>query len=83
MTTHTSKITVDEFWAMAGDPGHRYELVDGELVDMDGTPQDSVVSNQFGRLLGNHVAETGLPLHVETLEGSKWTGTFCVSRTFM
>jgi Uma2 family endonuclease len=64
MTTHTSKITVDEFWAMAGDPGHRYELVDGELVDMDGTPQDSVVSNQFGRLLGNHVAETGLPLHV-------------------
>ena len=30
MVTNTRKITVDEFWEMAADPGHRYELVDGE-----------------------------------------------------
>ena len=49
---------------MPEDPGHRYELVDGELVDMDGNPKHSVVSTQFGRLIGNHIAEAGLPLHV-------------------
>ena len=64
MTTRTQKITVEEFEAMAADPGHRYELVDGELVDMNGAPGHSVVSTQFGRLIGNHVIDTGLPLHV-------------------
>ncbi len=64
MTTKTRKITVEEFWKMPEDPGHRYELVDGELVDMDGTPPHSVVGAQISRLIGNRIVEAGLPLHV-------------------
>ena len=69
MTTHTRKITVAEFWAMPEEPGHRYELVDGELVDMDGTPKHGGISTQIGRLIGNHIAEAGLPLHVGNSTG--------------
>lgn len=69
MTTHTHKITVDEFWAMAEDPGHRYELVDGQLVDMDGTPRHGRVTVRIGRLIANYVDETGLPLDVGVATG--------------
>ena len=64
MTTQTRKITVAEFWEMPEDPGHRYELVDGELVDMDGTPRHGLVATQLSRLIGNHVSDESLPLHV-------------------
>ena len=64
MTTRTRRITVAEFQAMPEAPGHRYELVDGELVDMDGGPKHSIVSNAIGRLLGNHVVGTGLALYI-------------------
>jgi Uma2 family endonuclease len=69
MTTRTSKITVDEFWAMAGDPGHRYELVDGELVDMDGAPPHGRVTLRIGRILGDHVDGAGLLLDVSVSTG--------------
>ncbi len=64
MTTRTRKITVDEFWEMADDPGHRYELVDGELVDMDGKPRHGRVTTRIGSLLQNHVFDAELPLDV-------------------
>ena len=69
MTTQTRKITVAEFWAMAADPGYRYELVDGELIDMDGAPRHGRVTNKIGRLLGNHIDEAGLPLDVGVSTG--------------
>lgn len=46
MTTQTRKIAVDEFWEMAADPGHRSELVDGELFEIDGAPR-------HGRMIGH------------------------------
>ena len=46
MITKTRKITVAEFEAMPDDPGHRYELVDGELVDMDGAPRHGTLTNR-------------------------------------
>ena len=64
MVTNTRKITVSEFEAMAGDPGHRYELVDGELVDMDGKPRHGSVTARIGSLLQHHVFDAGLPLDV-------------------
>ena len=64
MTTQTRKITVAEFWAMPEDPGHRYELVDGELVDMDGAPRHGRVTLSMGRLMDDHVANAGLPFDV-------------------
>ena len=64
MITKTRKITVAEFEAMAADPGHRYELVDGELVDMDGKPAHGKVTGQINRLVGNHIYPAGLPLEV-------------------
>ena len=69
MTTRTRKITVEEFEAMADDPGHRYELVDGELVDMDGKPRHGRVTTRIGSLLQNHVFDAGLPLDVGTNAG--------------
>ena len=69
MTTRTRKITVEEFEAMAADPGHRYELVDGELVDMDGKPRHGRVTTRIGSLLQNHVFDAGLPLDVGTNAG--------------
>ncbi len=62
MATQTRKITAQEFWAMPEDPGHRYELVDGELVDMDGAPIHGRVTGHLHLLLGNHIIATGLPL---------------------
>ena len=56
------KITVAEFWAMAADPGHRYELVDGELIDMDGAPRHGSITGEIYLLLRLHIGATGLPL---------------------
>jgi Uma2 family endonuclease len=69
MTTRTSKITVDEFWAMAADPGHRYELVDGELVDMDGAPPHGRLTGHIYMLIFGQVAERDLPLDVGVTTG--------------
>ena len=60
MTTRTRKITVAEFEAMAADPGHRYELVDGELVDMDGKPRHGVVTGEIYFLLRGHIGYNNL-----------------------
>ena len=62
MITKTRKITVAEFWAMPEDPGHRYELVDGELVDMDGAPRHGRMTGYIFRLVDEHIARAGLPL---------------------
>ena len=64
MTTRTRKITVEEFEAMAADPGHRYELVDGELVDMDGKPRHGRTTGEIYLLLKGHVRQNNLPLDV-------------------
>jgi Uma2 family endonuclease len=69
MTTRTRKITVDEFWEMADDPGHRYELVDGELVDMDGAPPHGNVTGEIYMLIRLHVRAAGLPLNVGVSTG--------------
>ena len=69
MTTRTRKITVDEFWEMADDPGHRYELVDGELVDMDGAPPHGRLTGRIYMLIFNQVAERNLPLDVGVTTG--------------
>ena len=69
MITKARKITVAEFGAMAEDPGHRYELVDGELVDMDGAPRHGRITAEIARWLGNHIRGTGLPLDVGTSTG--------------
>ena len=69
MTTQTRKITVDEFWEMASDPGHRYELVDGVPVDMDGAPRHGRVTLHVGCLLAVHVEENDLPLEVGVTTG--------------
>ena len=69
MTTRVRKITVDEFWEMADDPGHRYELVDGELVDMDGAPPHGNVTGEIYLLIRLHVRATGLPLNVGVSTG--------------
>ena len=69
MITKTRKITVAEFGAMAADPGHRYELVDGELVDMDGAPRHGRLTLWIGGLFMAHIEETGLPLDVGVATG--------------
>lgn len=69
MVTNTRKITVDDFEAMAADPGHRYELVDGELVDMDGAPPRGKVTGEIYLLIRLHLAATGLPLEVGVSTG--------------
>ena len=74
MTTRARKITVDEFWALADDPGHRYELVDGELVDMDGTPPHGRITLTIGRLVDNHVSASGLGLDVGVSTGFQMSG---------
>ena len=69
MVTNTRKITVEEFEAMAADPGHRYELVDGELVDMDGAPPHGNVTGEIYLLIRLHVRASGLPLNVGVSTG--------------
>ena len=69
MTTRTRKITVEEFWAMPEDPGHRYELVDGELVDMDGAPRHGIVATELAWLIRTHVRDAGLPMFVGNATG--------------
>ena len=75
MVTNTRKITVTEFEAMAADPGHRYELVDGVLVDMDGKPRHGRVTARIGSLLQHHVFDLGLPLDVGVSTGFAMSGT--------
>ena len=71
MVTKARKITVAEFWAMAEDPGHRYELVDGELVDvdMDGAPKHGIVTGELYLLFRVHIGAAGLPLDVGVATG--------------
>ena len=69
MTTKTRKITVAEFEAMAADPGHRYELVDGELVDMDGAPKHGRMTLWIGGLFRDYIDAAGLPLDVGVCTG--------------
>ena len=69
MTIDVQKITVEEFWAMPEDPGHRYELVDGELVDMDGAPPHGRMTGEIYLLLRLHVSNAGLPLDVGVTTG--------------
>ena len=69
MVTKTRKITVAEFGAMAEDPGHRYELVDGELVDMDGAPKHGIVTGELYLLFRVHIRASGLPLDVGVATG--------------
>ena len=64
MVTNTRKITVEDFEAMAADPGHRYELVDGELVDMDGKPRHGVATGEIYLLLRGHIGINNLPFDV-------------------
>ena len=54
---------------MAADPGHRYELVDGELVDMDGAPPHGNVTGEIYMLIRLHVRAAGLPLNVGVSTG--------------
>ena len=69
MITKTRKITVAEFEAMAADPGHRYELVDGELVDMDGAPRHGRMTLWIGGLFRDYIDAAGLPLDVGVCTG--------------
>jgi Uma2 family endonuclease len=69
MTTSTHKITVDEFWEMASDPGHRYELVDGELVDMDGAPRHGRMTGHVYTLISGHIHREQFPLDVGVTTG--------------
>ena len=64
MTTRTHKITAEQFGAMPEDPGHRYELVDGQLVDMDGKPRHGRVTGEIYHLLRVHIGDTDLPLEI-------------------
>ena len=69
MTTQAHKITVAEFRAMPEMPGHRYELVDGELIDMDGAPKHGAVAGEIYLLLRLHIRRSGLPLVVGVSTG--------------
>lgn len=69
MVTNTRKITVDDFETLAADPGHRYELVDGELIDMDGVPPHGNVTGEIYVLIRMHVRAAGLPLNVDVSTG--------------
>ena len=69
MTTQTRKITVDEFWEMAADPGHRYELVDGELFDMDGAPRHGRMTGHIFVMVSGYITLHDLPLDVGVTTG--------------
>lgn len=69
MTTRTRKITVDEFWEMASDPGHRYELVDGQLVDMDGAPRHGRMTRHVYTLIAGHITREGLRMDAGVTTG--------------
>ena len=54
---------------MPEDPGHRYELVDGELVDMDGAPPHGKITGEIYLLIRLHLRATGLPMDVGVSTG--------------
>ena len=61
-TTTTRKILASEFWTRVADPGHRYELVDGKPVDMDGSFRRGRIVSKLGSLILAYVENAGLPL---------------------
>ena len=67
------KITAAEFWAMPEDPGHRYELVDGELIDMDGAPRHGNVAAEIAWLFKAYVKNAALPMEVGVSTGFQMT----------
>ena len=69
MTTQAHKITVAEFRAMPEILGHRYELVDGELIDMDGAPKHGAVTGEIYLLIRLHIRRSGLSLVVGVSTG--------------
>ncbi len=69
MTTRTRKITVDEFWEMPGEFNHRYELVDGELVEIGRRPRRGTLTGEIGGLILGHVEVARLPLYVGVAVG--------------
>ncbi len=69
MTIQTRKITVAEFWSMPEDPGHRYELVDGELVDMDGAPPHGRLTGHIYALIFTQVDQSNLHFDVGVSTG--------------
>ena len=54
---------------MPEDPGHRYELVDGELVDMDGAPRHGRLTGHIYTLIFSQVVERGMPFDVGVSTG--------------
>ena len=67
--TATHKILASEFWTRVADPGHRYELVDGKPVDMDGSVRRGIIAGEIGVFIRSHVKSTGLPLDVGIAAG--------------
>lgn len=59
---------------MQEDPGRRYELVDGELVDLGGTMVHGIVTSRIGSLLLGHVEDADLPWFVGIGAGFKVNG---------
>ncbi len=51
-------LTADEFWAFAGSPDKRYELIDGEVVEMSPPgAEHGGTAFQIGLLVGNFVRQ--------------------------
>ena len=69
MTTATPKIPVAEFWTRVADPGHRYELVDGVPIDMDGSLRRGTLTGSIGSILLSYVESARLPLDVGAAAG--------------
>ena len=69
MTTRVRKITVNEFWEMPGEFNHRYELVDGELVEIGRRPRRGTLMGEIGGLILGHVEVARLPLVVGVAAG--------------
>jgi Uma2 family endonuclease len=55
-------MTIEAFLAWDAPPGVRWQLVDGVPVAMaPASPIHGAIQNELGRLLANHLAETGSP----------------------
>ncbi len=74
-TEEKTRLTADEFLCFEGDPDKRYELVDGEVIELSPPPghEHGGVAFNAGMLVGNFVrprhlgrlyaAETGFKIH--------------------